>query len=357
MSISLVIGTPKHGKTYLAVKDWVLPAADQSRAIVTNIPLDIDKLKVDYPDLDVTYIDKDAYKSGDFTRPDVIRPGAVYLLDEIYMFLPKGKRVDQIPDHIKEFFAQHAHYNDGKNTCEIVMLTQDPETQMSKFAASLVEYTYIITKRTGLGKTAANYYSVQSINGPWLDLLRQPPKEREIGLSAPAKYDPDVYQYYKSQSLSNTTASVNSSRSPTIFTPFRIGLFVLALGLVAYNSHGLYKLFNPDPEVTSDSVATDAVSPARTKPVDTFQLLSHVDTVRITYCYALNGLLPTCRYRFTFADSSIANLTTNQLDLLDVTVDHLDYCFAVLSDGHTKSHATCTEADPLQDDQVSALTL
>lgn len=155
MAIWAYTGLPRHGKSYHAVKDQVVPALRAGRRVVTNVPLVEKNLRVLCGDGgEIRQVTNEELASD----PDAVLareclPGSLCLFDELWRFLPAGLQAKNAPAGWKTLFAEHGHEVDvSGNMTQIVLVTQDL-SQVSAFARQLVERTVIVRKMTVIGSS------------------------------------------------------------------------------------------------------------------------------------------------------------------------------------------------------------
>jgi len=155
MSIVGIVGTPGSGKSYEAVKEHILPALQQGRPVVTNIPLNVDliadKLGVSRELMQVEESREGRTKPFEAVEeleswhrqdPETKR-GALYVIDEAQLVYPSGGTKREIID----FFSLHRHYG-----VDVVMLTQD-HALIDRKIVHLWEICYRVKKAVELGST------------------------------------------------------------------------------------------------------------------------------------------------------------------------------------------------------------
>ena len=227
MAVNGLIGLPRHGKSYSAVELFILKAAKQGRTIVTNIPLQ-PVFYEEYPDLDVHFIDLEEYKEA--TEQDWLDlPPGLYVLDELWKIWPAGLRANEIPTHQLKFIKEHGHKLDSQNReTDIILVTQALDDIASPIK-NMVETTILCVKLTEVGlmnKFRREYYSgvVRGFSGAKTKLIKK---------DHSCTYDPNIYKYYKSHTLSADTDNVDGSgvMNATIFGSlgFKIGVVVIVL--------------------------------------------------------------------------------------------------------------------------------
>lgn len=243
MSVFAYVGLPRSGKTYTAVSQQILPALRQGRLVVTNVPMKRDVVVRDIPDAENLL--REFPMAAVVAAPDSIWEhcpnGALVVLDEVWRFWPAGKKVDKIPEAWKSFLAEHGHRVDAAgNAMQVVLITQDL-AQIAAFARQLVEQTFRTIKLSSIGfhkKFRTDIYGgpVQGPNPPEAQRLRQ----------IFGTYDPKVYQYYTSHTLSEAgeggaNEKAIDERGNVFLKPAMMALPFLVLGLVWFGWHFLSK--------------------------------------------------------------------------------------------------------------------
>lgn len=253
MSIVAYSGLPGSGKSYGVVENVIIPALENGRHIITNIPLKLGRLGDDFPQGKVTIFDNaDPEKDPLFFNLDTHPAGVIWIIDEAWRFWKSGMKSTNIPQCQKEFFTEHRHNvgEDGR-TNEIVLVTQDL-SQLCTFVRSLVEETYRAVKLTAVG--AKNKYRVDVYMGAATGQKPGKPMRQLYG-----KYKPDVYQYYKSHTRNKTDFAAGmeekaDDRANVLKHPLiRFGI-PLALVIGALMIYRVYAYFNPETSETPDSV-------------------------------------------------------------------------------------------------------
>lgn len=224
-----LVGLPGHGKSYTAVARFILAAIKENRPVFTNIPLK-EEIYKEYPEARLFSVDIDALAKADNCF-DVLAPGAVIILDELWRIWPSGLKADAIPKNQMSFIKEHRHHIDelGREP-DIVLVTQD----LADIAASIrnmIEITLICCKMVDLGandKFRVDYYRgfVKGLKGL---------KEAFIK-SDYYKYDEKIFRFYKSHTKTdNAIESVDKSRlvSATIFSglgfKFAVGFLIVCI--------------------------------------------------------------------------------------------------------------------------------
>ena len=231
MSIVSYTGLPGSGKSYGVVENVVIPALKAGRHIVTNMPLERDKLLAFCGSGEITFIDSNA-DVAKLVQMGSDMPGVYFVLDECWRYWPAGKLPNQIPEAEKEFFAMHRHRvgEDGMST-EIVLVTQDL-SQISGFVRALVEQTFRVTKLTAIG--SKDRYRVDiyegAVTGP------KPPPSRRLREMF-GRYRPEIYALYRSHTQSKAAAPGEEAKADTrgnLLKGWRIKIAIASLVAVPF---------------------------------------------------------------------------------------------------------------------------
>ncbi|WGW64018.1 zonular occludens toxin domain-containing protein [Pseudomonas aeruginosa] len=203
MAIDAYVGKPGHGKSYGVVEHVIIPSLKQDRHVVTNIPLEVDMLLMDFGGT-IEQLPEDWFEREDLA--DFAPPGSVLVLDELWRRWPKGQKTNDAPMADKKLLAEHRHRVDKKNrSMRVVMVTQDLD-QLASWAVLLVETTYRMVKKS---KTM---FRVDIYNG--VAKGDSPPKSKLLRSTA-GRFKPDVYRYYKSATQSETGGVGDESKADT----------------------------------------------------------------------------------------------------------------------------------------------
>lgn len=277
--INLLLGPPGGGKSYEATVFHVLPALAKGRKVITNLPLDIERIS----QIDISYIDLIEIRtenrivdlpppSGRFGRVGmvdsekrIVRPfgspedygdtwrhpdkgfGPLYVIDECHICLPRGKT----PLAIDEWFSLHRH-----ETADVLLITQS-HGKVSKSIIDLVQVCYRVKKATAFGSNSRYIRKVQDgVNG---DVVNTGIRE----------YQKKYFGLYKSHTLGGGVELASNDIVPLWKRwPFvGAGIFgILFLIMLAYALSDKSKPFIP----VSNSVQTASLirnTPVQTSPV------------------------------------------------------------------------------------------
>jgi len=184
MPVKGFIGLQRQGKTYSCMKYAVLPMLKTGRKVVTNIPVTPKALE-EFPNLEYQ-------KEIDYEN---LQAGALYAIDEIWNDCPKGLTTMKLPEKFKEFFAMSGHLvGDNGLTTEIIVITQNYETQICDYVLGQIERTYYVEKIKISDKL--NKCSTKEYKGV---VKGNPPRGKPEGATL-EPYDSEIFEYYKSNS-------------------------------------------------------------------------------------------------------------------------------------------------------------
>lgn len=201
MSVTFYDGLPGSGKSYDVVSSVVLPALRAGRRILTNLPLDAERLQAEGWGELVEAVTEDDVKDPAFWER--IPGGAILCLDEVWRYWPAGTRQSAILPEVQSFFAEHRHRvgADGL-TCEIVLISQGSE-QLAKAVLALVEQRFHHSSLVAIGQPSR--YRVDVHQG-WS-------KTGMLLNSYHGKFSADVWQFYRSHTRSETGAAGREART------------------------------------------------------------------------------------------------------------------------------------------------
>jgi zona occludens toxin len=169
MAVVAITGVMGAGKTYLAVRDKLIPFLKEGRTIVTSIaiadscfPVIANYLGINLAELRERLIVLDnaqlvemIQKKTLFSHPvkcptGLIKPGYVFIPDEAWALAKKGRNT--YDERFEEFVKMHRHYKDEKGrTVEIVLITQSLR-QLNSDLTDVVELELKCKKQKALGK-------------------------------------------------------------------------------------------------------------------------------------------------------------------------------------------------------------
>jgi zona occludens toxin len=198
------VGLPGAGKSYSAVERAILPALEEKRRIVTNLPLNLDIVckeffagDIDLMRLTVQVVDSDDLKKAGFFED--IAGGSLVVLDEVWRLWKSGTKTSSITEEHMSFVKEHRHRSDENGrSLDIVLVTQNL-VDIATFLREMVETTVITRKLTAVGADTKfqRFYCQGAIKG--FECSDGAILKDEFG-----SYDPKIYQYYKTHMNANT---------------------------------------------------------------------------------------------------------------------------------------------------------
>lgn len=271
-------GLQGSGKSYSAIELGLVPALEQGRVIVSNMPLLLDVIKLDFPKSDVRFIDL-----TDATCLDEPVFGAVYLLDELWKIWQNGQKMSQIPVNHLKFLKEHRHMSNEKGvSIDIFLLTQT----LSDFPDAIrntIERTVICEKISDLGMM--NSFKRVHYRGAVKGFAGS--ASLVINMEPSAKYKAEVFRYYKTHMYGQSSEVVEDRlNSVSIFSGPRAKFIAFAvLTLFAVTGYSGYsflhsKAMNPKPHQVSVAVKPSVSDRVRQAlpPVSASRVVSKPDT-------------------------------------------------------------------------------
>ncbi|QSV15466.1 zonular occludens toxin domain-containing protein [Photobacterium ganghwense] len=194
--INLIVGRPGGGKSYEAVVFHIIPAIQNGRKVVTNLPLNIDHfVKVFGEDarslirtID-TKLDDFGNMNRAFSKPEDYQDdwkndkgqGVLVVVDEAHMVLPCSGTSKEV----LEFLSLHRHYG-----IDIILITQS-DRKLHRDVRDMVQLLYRCSKNTALGSNDSYTQKVK-------DGVRG-----EIVNTNIRRYKSSYFPFYQSHTASN----------------------------------------------------------------------------------------------------------------------------------------------------------
>jgi zona occludens toxin len=272
--INLLLGAPGGGKSYEATVYHILPALEKGRKVITNLPLNIEKIaQIDpkYADLiELRTKSKAEGMHGKGAEQRAWRPfeheadygdpwrndkgaGPLYVIDECHMAMPKGLTRLQV----EEWYSMHRHEN-----ADVLLITQS-YGKMSAAIRDLVQIVYRVRKNVALGSMGSYTRKVQDgIRGEVVNTSQRTYQKKYFGL-------------YNSHTRGKSAEELGAADVKPIWQHWSVILAVLCFGYVGYKlSTGQVKApWNVQQKTattkttTTSSTATQANGPGRPGPV------------------------------------------------------------------------------------------
>lgn len=255
-----LVGRPRSGKSYEAVRYHIIPAVEEGRKVITNIPLNIDKFRTVFGDkadlIEVREFRFNDYgaKERPFTKPSDYETdwrnednqGPLFVIDEAHLVLPR-----QCAAQILEFYSMHGHYG-----IDIVLLTQNLR-KINKDIRDMIETTYLCVKNTHLG-TDKTYTKKVYLGAETKNPISQ--EER--------KYDNHYFGFYISHTASSSAvveAQAKDVKSVKDHWSYKWGRRLIFLGLVYLVVVGYFMFFDDsEAEASTAQVEQTQVETQRT---------------------------------------------------------------------------------------------
>ncbi|MBA6303202.1 zonular occludens toxin domain-containing protein [Colwellia sp. MB02u-14] len=224
--INGIAGKPGGGKSYEAVKNHVIPALEQKRKVVTNLPLQIEHFKDVYGDDVAELIEVVEYnfhdygtirpfsKAEDFLKYDDWKndkgQGVFFVIDECHLSMPSGKVTPQTTA-LLEYLSMHRHYGH-----DILLITQNFK-KVHRDIRDMVNLVYRAIKKSFNGQDSE--YILKIHEGCTTTVVNT--KERA--------YESHIFKFYKSHTMSNQ--SVVEATTQDITPWWKSGLMYSAMGM------------------------------------------------------------------------------------------------------------------------------
>lgn len=213
--INLLLGQPGGGKSYEAVAYHLIPAIEEGRKVITNLPLNLDYFRAVYGAKLVSELIELRHKTvaspipfdwekaeGMFKRFGIVprpfhfidrvfsnlvdydnawrhpetRAGVLYIIDECHFCLPsKNTQIE-----VEEWYSMHRH-----ESADVLLITQS-YGKVSKAIIDLVQVVYRVKKATAFGTNKSYIRKV-------FDGVRGSEVNFEI-----RTYDPKYFNFYQS---------------------------------------------------------------------------------------------------------------------------------------------------------------
>lgn len=194
MSIYAYVGLPGSGKSYNVVANVILPALRSKRRVVTNVPVYRDVvMAADGVNGELVLFPVDQVKQDPELIMSYVRPGDVFVLDEVWKLWPNGQKTSDIPDVYKTLLSEHRHMVDDEGRSVHIVLAVQDLGRVAVFARDLVEQTFIHCKMGELGmdgRFRVDMYTgaVKGFRGSDKNYIR----------STYGEYSAEVWRFYQS---------------------------------------------------------------------------------------------------------------------------------------------------------------
>lgn len=204
MAFSLYLGRMRHGKSYSAVENVILPACKTGRPVYTNLDVKLGTIKDDFPQADIHKLDTERLAKDD-EYLEQIPPGAIIVLDEVGLIFPGGQRVTDVSPARRSFITEHGHktavVGDEVVTQELVFLVQNASL-LASWVRTLADQTFVVRKLSAvLGKS--NRYAVDFYEGS-VDISGR--GDGTFLYTGFGDIRPEVYKYYRTNTKATSEA-------------------------------------------------------------------------------------------------------------------------------------------------------
>ncbi|MCE7575776.1 zonular occludens toxin domain-containing protein [Aliivibrio fischeri] len=275
MAITLLKGKPRSGKSYEAVRYHILPAIQEGRKVVTNIPLNVDEFVkifgtqvrelIDvYPfdfknpygnERGLPYLsDPEDYIKYETWKDDNAKEyGPLFVIDECHFHFPThttGKSV--IPQDLTQkqlnFFSGHGHWG-----FDFLLLTQS-DRKLNKLLREDIEICFEVRKVRA--HSDSSYSRKTSYYG----------EPRATGLinTEVRKYESQYFALYKSHTQSN--APVEEAAVKDIKKWYHSGMAKMTIFMFSLSFFGLMYLIFGSNETSASTPVVSTQSPPEASP-------------------------------------------------------------------------------------------
>lgn len=249
--IYALVGRPRSGKSYEAVVFHIIPAIKAGRQVITNIPVNIERIRKVFGDkADLIEVREGKFndygaKERPFTHPEDYQTewrneqnqGPLFLIDEAHMVLGR-----QLHNEILYFYSMHGHHG-----IDIILVTQNLR-KIHKDIKDMIEMTYYCVKNTHLGTdktyTRKNFLGSETKN-PVFEETRT--------------YDKNYFPFYQSHTASSsavTEAQATDTKSVYDTWQYKLGK-VFVFGGILYLIVLGFMMFSGDDEGDAASQPTE----------------------------------------------------------------------------------------------------
>lgn len=227
MAITLIVGKPGAGKSYEAVRNHVLPDLRSGRKIITNLPLNLQRIREEWPMMNMGLIEIREPKPGSL-RPfstaqdfaddwrDEAGYGAHFIIDEAHEAFPKESK----DKAVLELFTMHRHRG-----IDITLITQQVP-QLRRDIVGLCRTVIELQNNANIGFGSGSYRKwVKDGYGKSAAVMSGPSVQ---------KYEKKIFEFYASQTQGGKGEKVKAARSIFLRPLFLIfyAMILLVVGMV-----------------------------------------------------------------------------------------------------------------------------
>ncbi len=266
--INAIVGRPRAGKSYESVIFHILPSAKEGRKVVTNIPVNLEKVAQYYGQ---ETADNILIVEANFNQYGRVRPfsiptdftqytwkneqgqGVLFVIDEAHLSLGQDAKTP-----VLEYLSLHGHYGH-----DIIIVTQSPK-KLHRDLKDMIEVCWRCVKKSAFGDNEhyikKTYHGVTTRNEDYIH-----EEERE--------YKKQYFGFYQSHTQSSQPVNEATSKDVTasIFPRKKLIIVMLIFGVGMAIFTGK-KMISPSKaaEVESEPVKTaSATVPASSVPSQT----------------------------------------------------------------------------------------
>jgi zona occludens toxin len=225
--INFLLGAPGGGKSYEAVVFHIIPALSKGRKVITNLALNLDAFPPEQRDLIELRAPQGVVRPfslpahyGDPWRHSEGGYGALYVIDECHLSMPRGKT----PLAVSEWYSLHRH-----EFADVLLISQS-YGKVDKDICELVQVLYRVRKAVAFGSTGK--YIRKVFDGLRGDLVN----------TSVRTYQSKYYKFYKSHTLSKDGGNEESANDITPIWkrwPFVLAPVLLILAGVLFFRNGV----------------------------------------------------------------------------------------------------------------------
>lgn len=227
--INGIVGRPRAGKSYESVIYHILPSAKEGRKVVTNIPVNLERVAAYYgqeaaDNIEIVKTNFSEYGMvrpfsvpEDFTKYDWKNEqgqGVLFVIDEAHLSLGREAKTP-----VLEYLSLHGHYGH-----DIIIVTQSPK-KLHRDLKDMIEVCWRCVKKSAFGDNEhyikKTYHGVAARNEDYIH-----EEERE--------YKKQYFGFYQSHTQSAKPVDEAKSKdiAANIFPRKKLVIVMLVLGLL-----------------------------------------------------------------------------------------------------------------------------
>ena len=260
MALNFYCGSPGAGKSYHVVRYVIIPALQEGRNILTNLPLKLQEIYQAYPELkdqenEVRFIDKDKIENIHLEVDKQEYAGWLIVIDEAHDYWPSYKQIKN--EDFRSWLSQHRH-----KFQDIILVTQD-FTNVNRYIRTFIKERFEFEKNDVRGSSKSYMQD---------HFLKESKKrtKREIH-----RYNPIYFNYYHSHDIGlagsgfkeqRTGKKINLMKIPFLMTFGGVGLAVIGLIMLVSNISG--GMGSDSEEVENKTVSRPEIIPANSPKIE-----------------------------------------------------------------------------------------